>query len=107
MTPAQMRVVVLLGALLGLEALLSPAVKADLKNPIAFLGEVKHLPVLIAWGVGALGLVALAAIAPGTATSIIVVMLLLVVLSHGTALSTIINGATGAVNALAGHGGTK
>lgn len=99
MTPGQTRVLVLILATLGLEAVFSPDVKGLLQGKIPNVAGIGSA--LIIDAVAVLLLIALAAIASGLATFFAVLLLVGVLLAHSTPIAGLINGATNANKTLA------
>lgn len=90
MTDGQTRVLVLLLLLLGTEALLSPTTRGYLTDPRTLSNLPGHVPLLIAWGVGGGALFGLATVAPTVATDIVVLLLVLIFIAHGTDIGNLI-----------------
>ena len=110
MTTGQTRVLVLLGVLLGVQALFNPNIARILTghlNPTQQQGGALGLPgVVIAGYVGtgaaAVALVALAAPAPNLATWIVVLFIVMALLEHPQGWSAALGAATAGVSQLTG-----
>lgn len=120
MTNAQARVLVLLIVLLVLESVVSPTThalwagalqgKLDLRPLVESKNGKLPAPAaaLIAYSIGGLSLVALAAVAPDVATMFTVLLLVLVLVTHGTVFADAlasVQQALGSLGVLAPGGG--
>lgn len=97
MSSGQWRVLILLAVLLGVDILVNPTARDTLTR--AKSGDVSGMwsgladslaggvPQMYGWGIGALALVALAAVAPDLATWIVVLFIAIVALSHAADFS--------------------
>lgn len=99
MTPGQTRVLVLLLVLLSLEIFLNPGTGQQISDLVSGRqsGQIASgaFMAFAGYTAGAFALLALAAVADGIATGIVLLLILLVVLSHSSQVVGLIQGATG------------
>ena len=103
MSDAQVRVLVALLLILGVDLATSAELRAIFKDPKR-LNDPTILPALLAWTAGGLTLLALADVAPDTVTMIAWTLFALVLLSHSDQVVSGLQKATTAVNNLANVG---
>jgi len=105
MTPGQTRVLVLLLLLLGMEVFFNPSLGSQLKSVAS--GDLRTdqgvLMAFAGYTAGGLALLALAAVADGLATGIVVLLILLVLFSHPGPVVSVIQGATGTASVGGGN----